>query len=67
MTVRECQIKHVEGAGKMFIQLVNLSVENAAKAVHIESWPIRWGYSVPGTGIERGSQQVLLLVTYEGR
>ena len=21
MTVRECQIKHVEGAGKMFIQL----------------------------------------------
>ena len=51
----------------MFIQLVNLSVENAAKAVHIESWPIRWGYSVPGTGIERGSQQVLLLATYEGR
>ena len=45
----------------MFIQLVNLSVENAAKAVHIESWPIRWGFSVPGTGIERGLQQVLLL------
>ena len=28
MTVRECQIKHVEGAGKMFIQLFINVIKN---------------------------------------